>query len=316
MKKVFYLSTLVIGLMVFLGCTSSQINEVSANNEIVYDYESVQNEIIRFHVIANSDSDKDQELKLKVRDEVIKFLSPLLDKSSSIEESREILKENDEEVKKIAKKVIKENGYKYSVESQLSRENFPEKIYGNIILPQGEYEAYRILIGKSSGQNWWCVMFPPLCFVDVTKGEVAYNETERQMNEVVNKNNQENNEVENNIDIEVNNNIKSEEQINNDEYKEEDAKNQVNNIIENNSDEKINQPVEENKEADLNQEIEEKEQIVDDKQKVILDNASNADLEVNNSEIDNKKIEDDTTVQEDSYNVKLKGVEVIKDLFE
>ena len=286
MKKVFYLSTLVIGLMVFLGCTSSQINEVSANNEIVYDYESVQNEIIRFHVIANSDSDKDQELKLKVRDEVIKFLSPLLDKSSSIEESRKILKENDEEVKKIAKKVIKENGYEYGVESQLSRENFPEKIYGNIILPQGEYEAYRILIGKSSGQNWWCVMFPPLCFIDVTKGEIAYNETERQMNEVVNKN-------------------------------EEDIKNQVNNkVIENNINDKNNPHIKEDKE-DLNQKIEEKKDIIDDEKNIITGNISNVELEANNSDIDNiKKIEDNTTVQDDSYNVKIKGVEVIKELFE
>lgn len=286
MKKVFYLSTLVIGLMVFLGCTSSQVNKVSASNEIVYDYESVQNEIIRFHVIANSDSDKDQELKLKVRDEVIKFLSPLLDKSSSIEESRKILKENDEEVKKIAKKVIKENGYEYGVESQLSRENFPEKIYGNIILPQGEYEAYRILIGKSSGQNWWCVMFPPLCFIDVTKGEIAYNETERQMNEVVNKN-------------------------------EEDIKNQVNNkVIENNINDKNNPHIKEDKE-DLNQKIEEKKDIIDDEKNIITGNISNVELEANNSDIDNiKKIEDDTTVQDDSYNVKIKGVEVIKELFE
>lgn len=286
MKKVFYLSTLVIGLMIFLGCTSSQVNKVSASNEIVYDYESVQNEIIRFHVIANSDSDTDQELKLKVRDEVIKFLSPLLDKSSSIEESRKILKENDEEVKKIAKKVIKENGYEYGVESQLSRENFPEKIYGNIILPQGEYEAYRILIGKSSGQNWWCVMFPPLCFIDVTKGEIAYNETERQMNEVVNKN-------------------------------EEDIKNQVNNkVIENNINDKNNPHIKEDKE-DLNQKIEEKKDIIDDEKNIITGNISNVELEANNSDIDNiKKIEDNTTVQDDSYNVKIKGVEVIKELFE
>lgn len=189
MKKVFYAFILIIISMLFSGCTSSQVGNLKVDSEITYDYDNVQDEIIRFHVIANSDTDADQELKLKVRDEVIKFLTPLLDESSNIEESREILKENDNKVIDMAEKVIKENGYDYSVKSELSRENFPEKIYGNIVLPQGEYEAYRILIGKSSGQNWWCVMFPPLCFVDVTKGEVAYNETERQMNKVVeNKN--------------------------------------------------------------------------------------------------------------------------------
>lgn len=216
MKKIFYTFILIVISILFSGCTSSEVGKLKVDSEITYDYDSIQDEIIRFHVIANSDTDKDQELKLKVRDEVIKFLTPLLDKSSSIKESRKILKNNDKKVIDIAKKVIKENGYNYSVESELSRENFPEKIYGNIVLPQGEYEAYRILIGKSAGQNWWCVMFPPLCFVDVTKGEVAYNETERQMDKVIeNKNktakkdsdeivNNEKKHISNKVDKEVN----------------------------------------------------------------------------------------------------------------
>lgn len=216
MKKIFYTFILIVNSILFSGCTSSEVGKLKVDSEITYDYDSIQDEIIRFHVIANSDTYKDQELKLKVRDEVIKFLTPLLDKSSSIKESRKILKNNDKKVIDIAKKVIKENGYNYSVESELSRENFPEKIYGNIVLPQGEYEAYRILIGKSAGQNWWCVMFPPLCFVDVTKGEVAYNETERQMDKVIeNKNktakkdsdeivNNEKKHISNKVDKEVN----------------------------------------------------------------------------------------------------------------
>jgi len=67
----------------------------------------------------------------------------------------------------------------------LDKENFPVKTYGNITLPQGEYEAYRIIIGTGEGQNWWCVMFPPICFVDITKGEVAYEETEEEMKKVL-----------------------------------------------------------------------------------------------------------------------------------
>lgn len=238
MKKVFYAFILIIISMLFSGCTSSEVGNLKVDSEITYDYDSVQDEIIRFHVIANSDTDEDQELKLKVRDEVIKFLTPLLDESSSIEESREILKENDKKVINIAKKVIKENRYNYSVKSELSRENFPEKIYGNIVLPQGEYEAYRILIGKASGQNWWCVMFPPLCFVDVTKGEVAYNETERQMNKVVeNKNkpvekndskNENSKENDNKIDGEVN---KIEDDTKIDEKKEYNIKFKIVEVI-------------------------------------------------------------------------------------
>lgn len=184
MKKFIYILMIGISLTFLSGCTSSGVNENINNEEVVYDYDSVKDELIRFHVIANSDSREDQELKLKVRDEVIKHLEPLLKNSKSIEESRRIIKQNNKKVINIAKKVVKDNGYSYNVQTELSRENFPEKVYGKIVLPQGEYEAYRILIGNASGQNWWCVMFPPLCFVDVTKGSVAYNETERRMDEV------------------------------------------------------------------------------------------------------------------------------------
>ena len=172
MKKFIYILMIGVSLTFISGCTSSEMNENSNNEEVVYDYDSVKDELIRFHVIANSDSREDQELKLKVRDEVIKYLEPLLKNSKSIEESRKIIKQNNKKVINIAEKVVKDNGYSYNVQTELSRENFPEKVYGKIVLPQGEYEAYRILIGDASGQNWWCVMFPPLCFIDVTKGKV------------------------------------------------------------------------------------------------------------------------------------------------
>lgn len=180
-KSLFIILSLLLGSLL-ISCTST---EVKADNYIEYDYNNVKDEIIRFHVLANSDSKEDQELKLKVRDEVIKYLEPLLKKSKSIDESREILNKNNSKVINIANKVIKDNGYSYTVKTELKKENFPEKVYGNIILPQGEYEAYRILIEKAKGQNWWCVMFPPLCFVDVTKGEVAYEETEKRMEEAL-----------------------------------------------------------------------------------------------------------------------------------
>lgn len=180
-KRLFIILSLLLGSLL-ISCTST---EVKADNYIEYDYNNVKDEIIRFHVLANSDSKEDQELKLKVRDEVIKYLEPLLKNSKSIDESREILNKNNSKVINIANKVIKDNGYSYTVKTELKKENFPEKVYGNIILPQGEYEAYRILIEKAKGQNWWCVMFPPLCFVDVTKGEVAYEETEKRMEETL-----------------------------------------------------------------------------------------------------------------------------------
>ncbi len=147
--------------------------------------DSIYNKIIRFHVIANSDSVQDQALKLKVKDNILQFISPKLKNSKSIEETRRILQENDKEICAIALNTIKGNGYSYSVGSSLLRENFPPKSYGNITLPQGNYEAYKVVIGEGKGKNWWCVMFPPLCFVDITKGTVAYKETEQKMKTVL-----------------------------------------------------------------------------------------------------------------------------------
>jgi stage II sporulation protein R len=147
--------------------------------------DSISNKLIRFHVIANSDNAEDQALKLKVRDKVLEYISPMLKGSKSIEESREIIKANDDSIKRIAQDIVKKNGYKYVVATELSKQKFPVKTYGNITLPQGEYEAYRILIGSGGGQNWWCVMFPPLCFIDITKGEVSSKETEKVMKQVL-----------------------------------------------------------------------------------------------------------------------------------
>ncbi|MDR5587737.1 stage II sporulation protein R [Clostridium aquiflavi] len=186
MKRV--LSCLVIIIIfstLIVGCTSS--NKVNNNGSEELNYEEVKNSLIRFHVIANSDTNEDQSLKLKVRDEVINYLYPYLNKSDSLEESREIIKNNVEEVRSIAKKVIKENNYAYDVNIELSRENFPEKSYGNIVLPQGNYEAFRIIIGSGQGRNWWCVMFPPLCFVDESKAKIEYEKTQNKIKEEINK---------------------------------------------------------------------------------------------------------------------------------
>lgn len=156
------------------------------NDSIESIQKSISNKLIRFHVIANSDSKEDQNLKLMIRDKVLEYIAPKLKDSKTIEESREILRKNDKNIKEIAQKVVRQNGYNYNVSTTLSMENFPVKAYGNITLPQGKYEAYKILIGNSNGQNWWCVMFPPLCFVDLAKGELAEKETESSMKRVLN----------------------------------------------------------------------------------------------------------------------------------
>ncbi|WP_160678342.1 stage II sporulation protein R [Clostridium sp. C8-1-8] len=186
MKKVLLIVTVIFSLTlgVFAYSTLNKITVYGQEDGSLVSND-IKDKLIRFHVIANSDDKKDQELKLKVRDEILNYISPKLKDSKSIDESRKILKENDEKIKQIAAKVIKDNGYSYSVSSTLDHENFPVKTYGNITLPQGNYEAYRVIIGEGKGQNWWCVMFPPLCFIDITKGQVSYNQTEKQMKRVL-----------------------------------------------------------------------------------------------------------------------------------
>jgi stage II sporulation protein R len=177
-KSISFIICLIVLLGVVLNSFNVKGNAVSVQGEL-------EQKLIRFHVIANSDNVEDQNLKLKVRDKVLDYISPKLKNSKSIDESRKIIIANDASINKIAQEVIKKNGYSYAVQTKLSKEKFPIKTYGNITLPSGEYEAYRIIIGNGSGQNWWCVMFPPLCFIDITKGEVSYKETEKAMKTVL-----------------------------------------------------------------------------------------------------------------------------------
>lgn len=201
LKKMISIVLICTSMTIIAGCTSIQenvgnnlkgiyISEENTKSEEkirVLKYDEVKDSLIRFHVIANSDNEEDQKLKLKVKDEVIDYLYPYLNESQSLDESREIIKDKMEEVKKLAESVVKDNNYSYSLKVELSRENFPDKSYGNITLPQGNYEAFRIIIGDGRGRNWWCVMFPPLCFVDESKAEVEYNKTENKIKSKENK---------------------------------------------------------------------------------------------------------------------------------
>jgi len=124
-------------------------------------------DLIRLHVLANSDSPEDQQLKLKVRDTVIAYLAPYLGKAGSAEEARSIIRSRKAEIIAAAQEVVRENGAAYGVDLQEGIFDFPVKAYGDLVLPAGKYEAVRILLGDAQGKNWWCVLFPPLCFIDV-----------------------------------------------------------------------------------------------------------------------------------------------------
>ena len=136
---------------------------------------SIANSVFRLHVIANSDSEEDQNLKLKVRDELLSYMNIISKDSKTKEEAMKIADEHKEEFIQIAERTIKENGYDYTVNIQIGKVDFPTKYYGDISLPAGEYDALKVQIGEAKGKNWWCVMFPPLCFVDVSTGIVPDN---------------------------------------------------------------------------------------------------------------------------------------------
>lgn len=177
--RIVMLSLLLISILTIT--TIHIYGEVSKVEKVSSNY---KDKLIRFHILANSDSEEDQELKLKVRDEVIKYLQPLLKNSKSIEESEKIIKEENQNITNISKNIIEENGYNYEVKVNLEYSNFPAKQYSNIVLPAGEYKSIRIIIGDGEGQNWWCVMFPPLCFVDENNG-VIDKETDEKLKDIL-----------------------------------------------------------------------------------------------------------------------------------
>lgn len=161
---------LIISVIIGVLYTVSDIRGEKNINEL---QKGIAEKIVRFHVIANSDSNEDQQLKLKVKEAVVEYIAPYLSESCSIDESKEILLNNQEKLISIAKDVIFENGYNYDVTAKLEKIYFPTKSYGNYTFPPGEYEAFNIRIGKSEGKNWWCVLYPPLCFIDISHGVVT-----------------------------------------------------------------------------------------------------------------------------------------------
>ena len=116
---------------------------------------------VRLHVIANSDTEEDQELKLKVRDELLNYISKYEVKTKA--EALSMMKKERDSLEEMAKRVVNENGYNYDIKIEIGLENYPRREYEEFALPAGEYTSVRVIIGEGKGQNWWCVLYPPLC---------------------------------------------------------------------------------------------------------------------------------------------------------
>lgn len=129
---------------------------------------AIAEQIIRLHVIANSDSEEDQAVKMKVKETVITYLRGEMQDATTVEAARQAIREHLPEVEEIAREKLRDEGFRYGASASLEECYFPVKEYGDMTFPAGEYEALRVKLGGSEGRNWWCVMYPTLCFVDST----------------------------------------------------------------------------------------------------------------------------------------------------
>ncbi|MGG0704303.1 stage II sporulation protein R [Bacillus paramobilis] len=137
----------------------------------------IPKEAVRLRILANSDSDKDQTLKRKVRDEVKAQIDGWVADLTSFEEARKVIQSHIPEIEKTVENTLKQEGSKDSFQVKFSKNvKFPTKVYGNFIYPAGEYEAVLITIGEGEGANWWCVLFPPMCFLDFSSGTAVRKE--------------------------------------------------------------------------------------------------------------------------------------------
>lgn len=163
MKKICALAGILISLVV----TGIVVNAKQSQMQ-----EDLAKEVFRFHVLANSDSDEDQALKMQVKEAVIAYMKEEIPESDSVETTKEWARSHLDAIVNLARAVIREEGYDYPVMAEVTTCDFPDKTYGDITFPSGEYEALRIEIGDAKGQNWWCVLYPNLCFIDAVHAVV------------------------------------------------------------------------------------------------------------------------------------------------
>lgn len=159
-SNVFILLAFLLFLYIFISAYS-YVNLISSD---------LRDNVFRLHVIANSNSEEDQNLKYVVRDNLVQYMNSICNNMSSKEEAIQMVSNHLIDFSNIANETIQENGFSYNATVEIGNFNFPTKTYADISFPSGYYDALKVKIGKAEGQNWWCVLYPSLCFVDVTSG--------------------------------------------------------------------------------------------------------------------------------------------------
>ena len=171
MKKLKIILIFIVLFTIFIfTCAYSYVSAISDN---------LYNSIFRLHVIANSDSEEDQNLKYLVKDNILNYMNKSCADLNSKQDVFKYAEEHLSEIKKVAEDTVRENGFSYPISIETGNFQFPTKQYGDISFPAGYYDALKVKIGNSSGKNWWCVMFPPLCFVNATNGIVPESSKEK-----------------------------------------------------------------------------------------------------------------------------------------
>lgn len=161
-------------LYILLLCAGTILSLYSPKTEATAQEAMViPNEAIRLRILADSDSDKDQAIKRLVRDEVNKEITKWVEDLTSLDDARNIIKSKLPEIQAIAEEIVATEGSNQSVKTEFDKVQFPTKLYGQFLYPAGEYEAILITLGEGEGANWWCVLYPPLCFLDFSNGEAT-----------------------------------------------------------------------------------------------------------------------------------------------
>lgn len=150
-KRILIATFTIIGLYVLLGFLP------------IHSEAAIYDNVLRLHVLANSDSNEDQTLKLEVRDRILEETATLFKDCKTKDEAREAVESNLDKIREIAEQTVREAGYEYGVSVSLGEEEYPTKNYEECCFPAGEYLSLRVMIGEAEGENWWCVLFPPLC---------------------------------------------------------------------------------------------------------------------------------------------------------
>lgn len=182
MEKIFSKSSFkTIFLLIVLLCLFIFINVLSYVKNVSSD---LSKNVLRLHVIANSDSTKDQNLKYIVRDNIIEYMNTICSNVTSKEDAIKIVSNNLINFENIANETIKQNGFNYTATCELGNFEFPTKTYSDISFPSGYYDALEIKLGSSEGKNWWCVLYPSLCFIDKDSSHLSAESKEKLQNDL------------------------------------------------------------------------------------------------------------------------------------